>query len=206
MQVNGLVGQKDSESRKQQEAAKVRETWAGNVQVNGQVGQVNSENREQQEAAKVRETWTGNMQVNGQVGQVNSENREQQEAAKVRETWTGNMQVNGQVGQVNSENREQQEAAKVRGTWTGNRSLELSSRDSEAGGQPFYAGPTTGSSLSTNSNNFFFFCVQCDHRVKSSGRGLLGSPLSAVVRQHAPRAWCPLLCLQAKTGSRCGQV
>ena len=28
---------------------------------------------------------------------------------------------------------------------------------------------------------------------------MLGNPLSAVVRQLAPRAWCPLLCLQGKT-------
>ena len=46
---------------------------------------------------------------------------------------------------------------------------------------------------------FFFFCVQCDDRTKSSGRWLLGSPPSAVVRQLAPRAWCPLQCLLAKT-------
>ena len=44
-----------------------------------------------------------------------------------------------------------------------------------------------------------FFCVQCDDRAKSSGRWLLGSPLSAVVRQLAPRAWWPLQCLLAKT-------
>ena len=41
--------------------------------------------------------------------------------------------------------------------------------------------------------------VQCDDRAKSSGRWLLGSPLSVVVRQLAPRAWCPLQCLLAKT-------
>ena len=46
---------------------------------------------------------------------------------------------------------------------------------------------------------FFFFCVWCDDRAKSSGRWLLGSPPSAVVRQLAPRAWCPLQCLLAKT-------
>ena len=46
---------------------------------------------------------------------------------------------------------------------------------------------------------FFFFCVQCHDRAKSSGRWLLGSPPSAVVPQHAPRAWCPLQCLLAKT-------
>ena len=46
---------------------------------------------------------------------------------------------------------------------------------------------------------FFFFCVRCDDRAKSSGRWLLGSPPSAVVRQLAPRAWCPLKCLLAKT-------
>ena len=45
----------------------------------------------------------------------------------------------------------------------------------------------------------FFFCVRCDDRAKSSGRWLLGSPPSAVVRQLAPRAWCPLQCLLAKT-------
>ena len=39
---------------------------------------------------------------------------------------------------------------------------------------------------------FFFFCVRCDDRAKSSGRWLLGSPPSAVVQQLAPRAWCPL--------------
>ena len=46
---------------------------------------------------------------------------------------------------------------------------------------------------------FFFFCVRCDDRAKSSGRWLLGSPPSTVVRQLAPRAWCPLQCLLAKT-------
>ena len=46
---------------------------------------------------------------------------------------------------------------------------------------------------------FFFFCVRCDDCAKSSGRWLLGSPPSAVVRQLAPRAWCPLQCLLAKT-------
>ena len=45
----------------------------------------------------------------------------------------------------------------------------------------------------------FFFCVGCDGRTKSSGRWLLGSPLSAVVGQLAPRAWCLLQCLLAKT-------
>ena len=44
-----------------------------------------------------------------------------------------------------------------------------------------------------------FFCVRCDDRAKSSGRWLLLSPLSAVVMQIAPRAWCPLQCLLAKT-------
>ena len=46
---------------------------------------------------------------------------------------------------------------------------------------------------------FFFFCVRCDDRAKSSGRWLLGSPPSAVVRQLAPRAWSPLQCLLTKT-------
>ena len=46
---------------------------------------------------------------------------------------------------------------------------------------------------------FFFFCVRCDDSAKSSGRWLLGSPPSAVVRQLAPRARCPLQCLLAKT-------
>ena len=46
---------------------------------------------------------------------------------------------------------------------------------------------------------FFFFCVRCDDRAKSSGQWLLGSPPSAVVWQLAPRAWCPLQCLLAKT-------
>ena len=46
---------------------------------------------------------------------------------------------------------------------------------------------------------FFFFCVQCDDRAKSSGWWLLGSPPSAVVRQLALRAWCLLQCLLAKT-------
>ena len=45
----------------------------------------------------------------------------------------------------------------------------------------------------------FFFCVRCDDLAKSSGRWLLGGPLSAVVRQLAHRAWCPLQCLLAKT-------
>ena len=46
---------------------------------------------------------------------------------------------------------------------------------------------------------FFFFCVRCDDHAKSSGRWLLGSPPSAVVQQLAPRAWCPLQGLLAKT-------
>ena len=46
---------------------------------------------------------------------------------------------------------------------------------------------------------FFFFCVRCDNRAKSSGWWLLGSPPSAVAGQLAPRAWCPLQCLLAKT-------
>ena len=46
---------------------------------------------------------------------------------------------------------------------------------------------------------FFFFCVRCYDCAKSSGRLLLGSRLSAVVRQLAPRAWYPLQCLLAKT-------
>ena len=46
---------------------------------------------------------------------------------------------------------------------------------------------------------FFFFCVRCDYLAKSSGQWLLGSPPSAVVRQLAPRAWCPLQCLLTKT-------
>ena len=45
----------------------------------------------------------------------------------------------------------------------------------------------------------FFFCVQCDDHAKSSGRWLLGSPPSTVVRQFAHIAWCPVQCLQAKT-------
>ena len=47
--------------------------------------------------------------------------------------------------------------------------------------------------------SFFFFCVRCDDRAKSSGRWPLGSPPSAVVRQLAPRGWCPLQCLLART-------
>ena len=46
---------------------------------------------------------------------------------------------------------------------------------------------------------FFFFCVRCDDRAKSSGRWLLESLPSAVVRQLTPRPWCPLQCLLAKT-------
>ena len=46
---------------------------------------------------------------------------------------------------------------------------------------------------------FFFFCVRCGDRAKASGRWLLGSPQSAVVRQLAPRTWCPLQCLLVKT-------
>ena len=46
---------------------------------------------------------------------------------------------------------------------------------------------------------FFFFCVRCDDRAKSSGRWLLGSPPFAVVQQLAPRAWYSLQCLLAKT-------
>ena len=42
-------------------------------------------------------------------------------------------------------------------------------------------------------------CIRCDDRAKSSGWWLLGSPLSAVFRQLAPAAWCPLQCLLAKT-------
>ena len=47
----------------------------------------------------------------------------------------------------------------------------------------------------------FFFCIRCDDhdRAKSSGQWLLGSPPSSVVPQLAPRAWCPLQCLLAKT-------
>ena len=53
---------------------------------------------------------------------------------------------------------------------------------------------------STVSDNFFFFfCVRCDDCAKSSGLWLIGSPPSAAVRQLAPRAWCPLQCLLAKT-------
>ena len=40
----------------------------------------------------------------------------------------------------------------------------------------------------------WFFCVWCDDCAKSSGRWLLGSPLSIVVWQLAPRAWHPSLC------------
>ena len=54
------------------------------------------------------------------------------------------------------------------------------------------------SCLLDSSAFFFFFCVRCDDRAKSSDRWLLGSPPSAVVRQLAPRAWCPLQCLLAK--------
>ena len=36
-------------------------------------------------------------------------------------------------------------------------------------------------------------------RAIPSARWLLGSPPSSVVRQLAPRAWCPLRCLLAKT-------
>ena len=46
---------------------------------------------------------------------------------------------------------------------------------------------------------FFFFCLRCDDCTKSSGRWLLGSPLSTVVQQVAPRIWCPLKSLLAKT-------
>ena len=54
-------------------------------------------------------------------------------------------------------------------------------------------------------DSFFFFCVRCDDRAKSSGRWLLGSPPSAVVRQLAPRAWYfsvfwPKYCLQVWAG------
>ena len=46
----------------------------------------------------------------------------------------------------------------------------------------------------------FFLWVRCDYPgVISSGRWLLGSPLSAVDRQLGPRAWCPRSCRQAKT-------
>ena len=51
----------------------------------------------------------------------------------------------------------------------------------------------------SNQQRTKFLCVRCDDRAKSSGRWLLGSPPSAVVRQLAPRAWCPLQCLLAKT-------
>ena len=53
--------------------------------------------------------------------------------------------------------------------------------------------------MDKSGNLFFFFCVRCDDRAKSSGRWPLGSPPSAVVQQLAPRAWCPLQCLLAKT-------
>ena len=51
-----------------------------------------------------------------------------------------------------------------------------------------------------NQRTRFFFCVRCDDHAKSSGWWLLGSlPPTAVVRQLAPRARCPLQCLLAKT-------
>ena len=45
----------------------------------------------------------------------------------------------------------------------------------------------------------FFFCIWYDDSAKSSDRRLLESPLSAVIRKLALRAWCPLQCLLAKT-------
>ena len=56
--------------------------------------------------------------------------------------------------------------------------------------------------ITWSTESFFFFYVRCDDHAKSSGRWLLGSPPSAVVRQLAPRAWCPLQCLLAKTGQQ----
>ena len=56
---------------------------------------------------------------------------------------------------------------------------------------------------------FFFFCVRCDDRAKSSSRWLLGSPPSAVVRSLPPELgahfsvfWPKLLayCLQVWAG------
>ena len=47
--------------------------------------------------------------------------------------------------------------------------------------------------------SFFVFCLRCDDRAKSSDQLLPGNPLSTVVRQLAPRAWCPLQCLLTKT-------
>ena len=43
--------------------------------------------------------------------------------------------------------------------------------------------------------------VRCGDHAESSGMWVLGSPLSAVVWQLGPRAWCLLQCLQAKTVS-----
>ena len=50
-----------------------------------------------------------------------------------------------------------------------------------------------------NASSSYFFCVRCDDCAKSSGRCLLGSPRSALVRQLAHRAWCPLQCLLTRT-------
>ena len=62
------------------------------------------------------------------------------------------------------------------------------------------SGPGWVSSIACHvRQTIFFFCVRCDDRAKSSGRWLLGSPLSAVVWQLAPRAWCLLQCLLART-------
>ena len=59
-------------------------------------------------------------------------------------------------------------------------------------------------------NKGAFLCVRCNDRAKSSGRWLLGSPLPAVLRQLAPRAWCLLQFLLVRTVGvpfqRCGQV
>ena len=52
------------------------------------------------------------------------------------------------------------------------------------------------------SSFFFFFCIPCDDHAKSSGRWLLRSPLSAVVRQLVPGAWCPLQCLLSSSKSK----
>ena len=53
---------------------------------------------------------------------------------------------------------------------------------------------------------FFFLCIRYDDHAKSSGQWLIGSPLSAVVRQLFPRAWCQLSVFWPKLLAYCPQV
>ena len=62
----------------------------------------------------------------------------------------------------------------------------------------------------TTDQVFFFFCVRCDDRAKSSGRWLLGSPPSACSSAACPQSLVPTSVSSGqncwRTVSRCGQV